>query len=61
MINYADDVCEPTSCYAAYNAVKTPKKLVVNEESRHTPTSKSMELVKKLVRDFCFKGPESVF
>ncbi len=37
MINYADNVCEPTSCYAAYNNIKTPKKLFINEESRHAP------------------------
>ncbi len=37
MINYADNVCDPTSCYAAYNNIKTPKKLWINEESRHNP------------------------
>ena len=37
MINYADMTCEPTSCYAAYNNIKSEKRLWVNEEARHTP------------------------
>ncbi len=37
MVNYADPVCEPTSCYAAYNNIKSGKEIWVNEESRHAP------------------------
>ena len=43
MINYADNVCEPTSCYAAYNNIKTPKRLFINEESRHTPAKEHIQ------------------
>ena len=45
MINYADNVCEPTSCYAAYNSIKTPKRLFINEESRHAPAKGSYKTV----------------
>ena len=38
LINYADNVCEPTSCYAAYNNIKAPKVLRINEQARHKPT-----------------------
>ena len=38
LINYADNVCEPTTCYAAFNNIKAPKVLRTNEEARHAPT-----------------------
>ena len=43
MINYADNVCEPTSCYSAYNSIKAPKKLFINEESRHKAAPGTVE------------------
>ncbi len=46
MINYADTTCEPTTCYAAYNNIKTKKRLYINEESRHNPASGTPEIVK---------------
>lgn len=45
MINYADNVCEPTSCYAAYNNIKTPKRLMINEQSRHNPAIGTYQLL----------------
>ena len=52
LINYADNVCEPTSCYAAYNNVKAPKVLRVNEEARHTPTVGSYPALQNLMIEY---------
>lgn len=35
-VGYADPTCQPTSVYAAYANVKSPKKIYVLEEARHT-------------------------
>jgi len=43
MINYADNVCEPTSCYAAYNNIKAKKSIFINEESRHSPAAGTVD------------------
>ena len=35
-VGFADPTCQPTSVYAAYSNVKSPKKIYVCEEARHT-------------------------
>ncbi len=52
MINYADPVCAPTSCYAAYNAISAPKSVYVNEESRHAPAKGSVGELTEQVREY---------
>ncbi len=52
MINYADTTCEPTTCYAAYNNIKTEKKLWINEESRHTPAAGTYAAAQNIMVDF---------
>ena len=56
MINYADNVCEPTSCYAAYNAISAPKSLYINEESRHSPAPGTYNELQNQAYDFVLKG-----
>ncbi len=46
-IHYADDVCEPTSSFAAYNNIKTQKKLVPVVEARHPAPEWENELMFK--------------
>lgn len=60
MINYADNVCEPTSCYAAYNNIKTPKRLFINEESRHTPAKGTYQTVQSWGVDIIKKSSPNV-
>ena len=52
MINYADPVCEPTTCYAAYNNIKTKKLLRINEESRHNPAAGTYAAAQEIMVDF---------
>ena len=52
MINYADNVCEPTSCYAAYNNIKSEKFLWINEESRHAPAFGTYAKMQNIMIDF---------
>ena len=56
IINYADNACEPTSCYAAYNNIKTEKRLIVNEQSRHTPAPGTYAQMQNIMVDFMTQG-----
>ncbi len=51
VVDLSDNVCEPTSCFAAYANIKSPKTLITNPEARHTVPRKCyldvVELVKK--------------
>ena len=60
MINYADPVCEPTSCYAAYNNIKTQKNIIINEESRHPPAIGTYAEMQNIMVDFINEGGANV-
>lgn len=48
-IDFADNVCEPTSCFAAYNNIKAKKELITNIEARHPVPRKCYDTVKQKV------------
>lgn len=48
-INFADDLCEPTSSFAAYNNIKSKKELVTNPEARHYGTFKGNDFIHKAI------------
>ena len=50
---FNDEVCPPTSIYAAYNNIHAPKQTVINKESGHwLTTDQSVEVNKWLFRQF---------
>lgn len=51
-IHYADDVCEPTSAFAAYNNIRTKKELVPVTEARHLAPQWENDLMMKKIVDF---------
>ena len=60
LINFADDVCEPTSSYAAYNNIKGEKRLWTNEEARHMPAAGTWQTVQKWAVDEVKKSSPKV-
>lgn len=44
-IHFADDICEPTSSFAAYNNIKSKKELVMEPEARHYGTFKGNDFI----------------
>lgn len=51
-IHYADDVCEPTSSFAAYNNIRTKKELVPVTEARHPAPQWENDLMMKKIVEF---------
>lgn len=48
-IHFTDDVCEPTSCYAMFNNIKSDKRLYTYPEARHPAPKEENELMFKLI------------
>ena len=48
-IDFADNVCEPTSCFAAYNNISAKKELITNVEARHKVPTNCYSVVRKKV------------
>ena len=53
---YNDEVCPPTSMYAAYNVIGAPKKLLLGLEMGHGNSPEQNERINKWVEDFLKTG-----
>lgn len=48
-IHFADDICEPTSSFTAYNNIKSKKDLVMEPEARHYGTFKGNDFIYRAI------------
>ena len=52
VVNLSDDVCQPSSCFAAYANIKAPKTLITNPEARHAVPQSCYSKVKELIKGY---------
>lgn len=53
---YNDDVCPPTSMYAAYNQIKSPKKLILGLEMGHASSPEQTERINDWIEKYLKEG-----
>jgi cephalosporin-C deacetylase-like acetyl esterase len=53
---YNDEVCPPTSIYAAYNSISAPKKLLLGLEMGHNNSPEQTERINKWIEDYLKTG-----
>ena len=52
VVDLSDDVCQPSSCFAAYANIKAPKTLITNPEARHAVPQSCYSKVKELIKGY---------
>lgn len=55
-LGYNDEVCPPTSMFASYNSISSPKKLLLGLEMGHSNNTEQAERMNKWMEDFLKTG-----